>query len=239
MIRLSTDLVNFIQAGGSFKEALEDGILRIYTGSQPSSADSAPTGTLLIEITNGGNTFNYGSEFSEPQIDSITVTGTSGTFTVTVNSVEASYTASGGDTTATIAKALVRVINSSANVRAIVTATYAGSSSFLIRSTTAGESYTLSVSSGLSTNNVQSASSSNGLKFNGVSAGVLTKSGTWQGTGLTSGTAGWFRLLGKKSTFRIDGSVGTYGADLNLTSVVITESVPLVINTVNITQPMS
>lgn len=54
-----------------------------------------------------------------------------------------------------------------------------------------------------------------------ASAGVVTIDAdpdlttTWTGTG----TATWFRMETSNPTFVIDGSVGTTGADLNLTSI--------------------
>ncbi len=51
--RLSTGLRNeMIGPGGkSMADALEYGVIRIYTGSQPANADAAEIGTLLVEIT--------------------------------------------------------------------------------------------------------------------------------------------------------------------------------------------
>ena len=47
--------------GGSFKELFKNGEMRIYSGSQPTDADQAETGTLLVEITESGATFTPGS----------------------------------------------------------------------------------------------------------------------------------------------------------------------------------
>jgi hypothetical protein len=60
-------------------------------------------------------------------------------------------------------------------------------------------------------------------------AGVLSKAGTWQGTVTTGGTAGWFRIL--KGTDIIDGTVGTSGAELNLSSVNFVQDGVVTINT--------
>jgi hypothetical protein len=42
--------------------SLEHGILRLYSGTQPASADAAATGTLLMEITVASGAFVHGSE---------------------------------------------------------------------------------------------------------------------------------------------------------------------------------
>ncbi|RPI56190.1 MAG: hypothetical protein EHM49_00910 [Deltaproteobacteria bacterium] len=42
---------------GSLAELLQDGIIHVYSGSQPASADLAETGTLLLEITISSGAF--------------------------------------------------------------------------------------------------------------------------------------------------------------------------------------
>ena len=51
--KLSTGLRNeMVGPGGqSMADALEYGVIRIYSGPQPGTADAAETGTLLVEIT--------------------------------------------------------------------------------------------------------------------------------------------------------------------------------------------
>jgi len=46
---------------GSFAELLADGVIRIYSGSRPASADATETGTLLLTITKDGGAFTGGS----------------------------------------------------------------------------------------------------------------------------------------------------------------------------------
>lgn len=62
----------------------------------------------------------------------------------------------------------------------------------------------------------------------GASGGVLTfNSITQDSSADATGTATWFRITTSGGTFVIDGSVGTSGSDLNLTttSIVITQPV--------------
>jgi len=40
--------------GGSFNDIFRNGIMRIFSGAQPTTADDVETGTLLVEISNGG-----------------------------------------------------------------------------------------------------------------------------------------------------------------------------------------
>jgi hypothetical protein len=83
--------------------------------------------------------------------------------------------------------------------------------------------------------------------FSGPATGVLTKSGTWSDASADAGgTAAHFRLMtsgdsggASSSEERIEGSVGTSGADLILDSVTITLGQTVTINTATITVPAS
>ena len=46
-LRISTGLRDFMLERGSFKRALQNGRLQIYSGSQPTTANDVPNGTLL------------------------------------------------------------------------------------------------------------------------------------------------------------------------------------------------
>src|SRR3990167_9378872 len=84
-LRLSTGLRNFMLQHGSLKDALQNGRMEVYTGTQPTTADSAATGTLLCPITKGS------AAHTAEVLATGTVTltgGASGSVdTVTVNSV--------------------------------------------------------------------------------------------------------------------------------------------------------
>lgn len=49
-------------SGGSLKDVMRNGILRIYSGSQPADADEAYSGTLLLELTVSSGAWVAGSE---------------------------------------------------------------------------------------------------------------------------------------------------------------------------------
>ena len=61
MLRFSTGLRNGILNATGIKEAMADGVLRIYSGAQPVSADNATAGTLLLEVTVNAAVFAHGS----------------------------------------------------------------------------------------------------------------------------------------------------------------------------------
>ena len=55
-LRLSTGMRNAMMGTSSFKELLDNGILELYSGAQPASADSAETGSKLATITSTSGT---------------------------------------------------------------------------------------------------------------------------------------------------------------------------------------
>jgi len=64
-LRLSTGLVTELMGDGtddnSLRELLKDGVLDIYSGSQPSNADATETGVKLVSITESSGAFVGGA----------------------------------------------------------------------------------------------------------------------------------------------------------------------------------
>lgn len=85
----------------------------------------------------------------------------------------------------------------------------------------------------------------NGLTFGAAANGAVAKSGTWSFNGIAAGTAGWFRLRGNAADAgavsatlpRLDGSVATSGANLNLSNIAIAVGAPNTIDSFTWTQP--
>lgn len=89
----------------------------------------------------------------------------------------------------------------------------------------------------------------NGLEFGDADDGELSKASgeTWSGEATATGTAGWFRFYGNATDAgaedtagtlpRIDGSVGTSGADLNMSSTSITSGATYTIDSFKLTLP--
>jgi hypothetical protein len=77
--------------------------------------------------------------------------------------------------------------------------------------------------------------------------GILEKnaSETWSGTAVATGTAGWFRMRQAGDTgtassttmARVDGSISTSGAQMNLGSLTITSGAPFVLSAAAFTLP--
>lgn len=77
-----------------------------------------------------------------------------------------------------------------------------------------------------------------GTAFGAPSAGVKTLAGTpLSATAAATGTAGWFRVKGSGGSTVLDGSVGTSGAELNLSTTTITSSDSVQITSGTLTMP--
>ena len=239
--RLSVGLKNYLLANGSLKHALQGGKLLIYSGSQPATADAAPTGTLLCTLT-----ASSGAHTAEVQATgTVTITGSSGSVnTITVDSVDILPAAVSYDTSTTVTAAAVAAAINKASTSPKYTATSASNVVTITAARGAGaEANTLVVSGSATTLSLSYADLSggvtavNGLSFGAPSAGALSKDSaqTWSGVNAATGTAGWFRFVGAvadsgaadsaETEVRFDGSIGTSGADMNLNSVVLTSGV--------------
>lgn len=60
-VRLSTALRNALAGQNGFGKTFDKGVIYVYSGPQPLSADSAVQGTLLGIVTTNGGAFNFGT----------------------------------------------------------------------------------------------------------------------------------------------------------------------------------
>lgn len=67
--RFSTGLVNGMANNTGIKEAMTDGKIKIFSGSQPANADAAEQGTLLLEVTVDAGAFSHGSPTNGLEFD--------------------------------------------------------------------------------------------------------------------------------------------------------------------------
>jgi len=93
---------------------------------------------------------------------------------------------------------------------------------------------------------IYSDGTTTGLTFQDSATGTMPKTSTetWSGTAVATGTAGWFRFVavgdtGASSTIepRIDGTVATSGAQINMSSTSVTTSAVQTISTFQVTVP--
>lgn len=256
-IRQSTGLRDFVQDGGSLRQAFEGGKLEVYSGSQPSSADAAPTGTLLCTFTDAS-----GAHTLEVQATgTITITGTSGTITgITVGGLQilgatVTWTTSNSNTASLIAAQINKyhkniLLTASANSNVVTLTAKRGlgaAANGLVVTTTesGGDISGADVNIGSA---VAGVTSVNGLAFDPVASALLAKrtGQTWSGLGVNGGgTAGWFRLKAATADadalstthLRLDGSIATSGADMNSTSTALAADATHTVNQFSPTEP--
>jgi len=260
-IRYSTALRDYLQETGSFKSAFQNGVILLYSGSQPASANDAPGGSLLATISSSS-----GAVTSEVKSQgSVTFSGTIGgsISSITVNSIEilGSTITPVTDVTATAVLVAAAINNNPKNwlftatsALGVVTITAKPGMGTLpngwVVSTTVATITKSDVNMGSVTAGVLAA---NGLRFGDSATGALVKdsSQTWSGVGTaaasTGTTAGWFRLCGSIADaqaadsagayLRLDGSIATSGADMNVSSATIVQSATFTINNFTPTEP--
>lgn len=252
-IRLSTGLRNNIVGPKGVGASFANGIIEIRTGSQPSTADSAATGTLLGTVT-----LNSGAYTAETRASAtITLSGSSGSIdTVNIGTTgpvniiplgPVSFITDLTTTAAALRDAIIRAgICHATSSGAVVTVIAPGGTgdawNGLALSTTV--TTITATSSGNMTGGVDAV---NGLSFAAPVTGTLSKSGVWSFNGVANGTAGWFRIkasvldddLVSTTLVRLDGSIAVSGADMNLSNLSIVTGSPTTIDTLSITMPAS
>lgn len=60
-LQVSTRFKELLFGGTAFADIFRDGVIYVYSGAQPATADAAATGTLLARVTSGGGLFTPGS----------------------------------------------------------------------------------------------------------------------------------------------------------------------------------
>ena len=228
-IKVSTGLANRLADRSGYRTNVNNGRLLIFSGVQPTNADTASNGTSLCTATFSGGTFTA----ETLPVWTITLTGSAGSvdsvkigglellsasvsfttdLTTTATALAAAITNSFTlvDYTATSSSAVVYISGPVGSGAALNTAVCAATSTTMAATVSSG---------GLPT--TPGVTAVNGLQFTYPAvSGVFTKSGTWSGLGAATGTAGWFRYLcdgadsgiGASTTFaRIDGSVTVAG----------------------------
>lgn len=253
-LRLSTGLRNYLNEAGGVKQALNNGKIYIYSGTQPALADDAATGTLLAIISKSS-----GAITEEVQsVGSVALTGgASGSVdTITVNSIAilpaaVPFNTSLGQTAIDIAAAIndnpqnllfiASVSTDTVNITAKL-GLGALANGWVVASTATTITKTDSNMAG-------GVTAVNGLTFGDAASGTLVKNPleTWTGVGLAAGTAGWFRYEGALADTeasdtagafnRLDGNISTSGANLNMSSTTVAIGATQTISTFSLTEP--
>jgi hypothetical protein len=256
--RLSDGLRNVMQR--AFRRALRDSQIRIYSGAPPTEANDAVTGVHLVTITKASGaattrslpdmwrarvmkTGSTGTAISRLHIryDPAGVTGATSTI---------QYTSGTDPTTKNLdstLSGLVREINDNDFPYTAVKQGSTGQTGwFSVSCDVPGDEINIKGST-LVTGAIQSWNDSRGnwIYFNAPATGTVSKTtDVWSGSIITSGVAGYFRIVTadddgthSHSQVRIQGSVSTSGAEMNLTNTSLVAGTTLTIDSAAVTLP--
>lgn len=253
-LRISTGVRNALTGTLGFEGVFQKGTIEIYTGTQPTTADAAATGTLLGLVTLNSAALTRETQASQ----TITVAGSSGSIdTVTVGTLNiipdgaVAFSTDVDTTAANLATAINRCgLFTATSAAAVVTvkprpgagATYNG-----VAFATTVTTLTATVGAGTLSGGVTAVA---GLSLATPVAGTVSKptGAVWSFNGVAAGTAGWFRFKGSvvdPNTLlttapwyaRMDGSIAVSGADLNLSNITVAVGAPTTIDSFAATLP--
>ena len=235
-LRISTGLANYISGMGSLKSGLNNGRIEIYSGVQPSTADSAISSgsVLLCTITNASGALTN-EVLSQGQL-ALSGTASGSCTALTVNGVDVL----GGTVSWTsLAQGAINIAAQINNFQSVVEYTAAAVGNNVVITALPGTgtgpngyvvAATVVTSTGTPTNMgslTAGVAAINGLKYSSPSAGVISifPGQVWSGLNVASGTAGWFRAYGSVVDTgaldanlvynRMDGAIATSGAEMN------------------------
>lgn len=252
-LRFSTGARAGLLLSSGFAGMFNRGSINVYSGTQPATADSAATGTLLGTITASSLPLTQEVQAAATMV---LTGGTTSVATVTVGGFNiipdgaVPYNTSTAQTAADLADAI--------NRNGIFSATVAGSTLTLKPIPGAGAAYnglaltstgsvTATYGGGTVSGGVNSV---NGLIFGSPATGVIGKSASqvWSFNGIAAGTAGWFRFVGSAADsaalltaapwlVRMDGSIATSGGDMGLSNILVAIGAPNTVDRFNMTAP--
>lgn len=255
-LRPSKALRNALLEGFSLKRALSNCCIKIYTGAQPSTAEAAPTGTLLCTVSKASGAMTREVLAQGKIVLSGTTAGSLDTLTVNSHSIITGAIAYDTSFSVTCDNIVTNINNNPKNY--LCTASKSGSDTVILTALPGIGVVTWAVASGETTMTVTDTAFGsvtagvapvNMLTWGDAAAGVLVKnpSETWSGVNAASGTAGWFRieaavsdpgtLDSSESIIRLDGSISTSGADMNLSNTVFTSGATFTLSSASITLP--
>lgn len=241
-IKVSTSLANLIADRSSYRQAVTGGRLLLFSGTQPTSADSASNGTLLCTITESGGAFTG----ETLPVWTITLTGSAGSVdSIKMGGLELLSAAVNFTTDLTATATLVASAITSNYTLVDYTATSSLGVIYITGPKTSGASLNNTVCVATTTAMTATVSNSglpttagvatvNGLTFSyPASSGGFVLSGSWSGTAVASGTATWSRYVcdaadsgtnASTAYNRIDGSITVTGGagDSTIDNTIVT-----------------
>lgn len=253
--RPSKALRNYMLEDGAFKKAMSNSTMRWYTGSQPATPETAPSGTLLNTITLASGALTR-EVLSAGSVD--LTGGASGSVdTITVNSIEIMGSATSFITSLALTAAAIATKINDNPMNHLFTASVSATDKIDIKAKPGLGALpngwvvasTVTTITKTDANMASGVTAVNGLNWGDGTANTIVKLATasWSGTAVATGTAGWFRFeaavadaLGTDSTesiLRLDGAIATSGAEFNMSSTSITSGVSYSVDSFTITFP--
>ncbi len=260
-MRLSTGLVNRLTDSFGLKDLIAGFVIEIFAGTQPTLPDNANGNTLLATITNSSGAYTPETTATGSMTLTGGASGSVNTVTIAIGGGTAFDILGGAvnyltDLTTTAALVAAQINRNPKNhlfiassAGAVITLTVAPGMGTLPNGWVVSSTLTTITASYVNIGSaVAGVNSVNGLNWDMASAGVISKvaSETWSGNAVATGTASFFRIRGNGDTgtgasttaIRIDGSIGTSGADMNVGSLAVTAGAPFIIPTATLTLPM-
>ena len=247
---LSTSLRNNVVGSTGIAASFTGGVIDIYSGTQPATADSAATGTLLGRVSIASAT----SVAETPASATVTLAGTGGSVN-TLNIGTFNIIPLGAVNFITDLATTARALSDAINRNGIYRATYPGTGAVVtvVAPPGTGDAHnglvlaaTVTTMTATSSGNITGGvAATAGLQWGVPSAGSVSKSGVWSFDGVAAGTAGWFRMkasalddnAASTTLVRLDGSIAVSGADMNLSNISIAIGAPTTIDSLTITMP--
>lgn len=247
-IRLSTALRNNVVGPIGLAASFAGGVIDIYSGSQPATADAATTGTLLGRVSVASATYVE----ETPASATLTLTGASGSVN-TVNIGTFNIIPLGGVAFITDLNTTAQALSDAINRNGIYRATASGAVVTVVAPPGTGTAHnglalaaTVTTMAATSSGNITGGvAATAGLVWGTPSAGTVSKTGTLSFNGIAAGAAGYFRMkasavdsnLASTILVRLDGSIAVSGADMNLSNIAIAIGAPSTIDTLTVTMP--
>lgn len=258
--KLSIAARNMILGGMSIREIFKDCVMLIYTGTAPDDADDAYTGTQLAVISKSGGAVSA-NEYSVPSRWSVTIPGAhvAGTYILTITIDSTDYTCTyntdsteseGHASNDDIARGLARkVVDGCTQVFAIAEG---ANSKLYIQARIPGIDLAIVDGGGTITivtlSEILAETAADTIRFGLPASGSVAKdTSTWSDTALATGVAGYFRIARTNDLSqvedttsiypRLQGSISTSGAELNLSNTSFTLGDTITITSYNIGQP--
>jgi len=253
--RPSKAIRNAMEESGDFKHSMSHSFMKWYTGAQPATPETAPSGTLLVTLSlaSGAPTREV---LSVGSVD-LTGGGSGSVDTITVNSIEimGSSTPFNVSLAQTAADVATKINNNSKNY--LFTSDVTATDQINIRAKAGMGTLpngwvvasTVTTITKTDANMAGGVNPVNGLSWGDAAVGTLTKLTTqvWSGVAVATGTAGWFRIEASvsdaggtdstESIFRADGTIATSGAEINMGSTSITSGLTYTLDSFTVTLP--